>query len=116
MAKTRVLPFVFLVAVTLLPGCDPLGTDVYLTNKTGREILYAPLEDSGVGSFVSVPGHERLRVENGVWHSLGDAVIKDALTGKVISKVHYGQHEGTGPNIEIAFPPAPPARYFEGTK
>lgn len=121
MVKMVVLSSAGLAVVAALQGCDPANTDVYLTNKTGKDILYAPLSgnnfpDPYVGTFVRVPSHERVMVEKNVWESAENAVIKDALTGKVLSKVHYHQDHGTGGWVDISYPPEPPARYFTGLK
>jgi len=119
MVRLPFLPLAGLAVVIALQGCDPSDTDVYLTNKTGRDILYAPLlsnnaHDTHVGSFVKVPSRQRVMVEKNIFQSPEDAMIKDALTGKVISKVHYQQDPGS--EIEITYPPEPPARYFDGFK
>jgi len=119
MMRKVVLLLAGLVAVIALQGCDPVDTDVYLTNKTGKDVLYAPLssnnaQDTHVGTFVKVPSHQRVMVEKNIFQSPEDAMIKDALTGKVISKVHYQQDPGS--EIDITYPPEPPARYFSGFK
>ena len=116
MARKAVVPMICLATALSLQSCDPANDNVYLTNKTDRDILYAPLMNTWVGSFVSVPSHQRVKVEKEVFETPEDAIIKDASTRKVISKVHYARRGCTSCDIDITYPPEPPARYFKGYK
>jgi hypothetical protein len=105
MTKPRLsLVVVALITAVLNQGCDPACNDVYLTNKTSRDISASfPLDETG--SHVLVPALSQVLVLKNSFRGAHQAVIEDAKTQKTLAKMDCSNATWQGTTEYITYPP-----------